>query len=404
MVDEARSPVRAGDRQPPTAKPVDTLAHDLLLLLLNLSQVTSGERIRTLFVDTLNDLDPGIRLRRTTGAPGAPGEIIEVATTHSAFGTLWLEKTAAAAPERLAVIRNAVQILAVLLENAEQRRLLANDNLRLEAAVQERTPNLMLLNRKLTEEIAERRRAEEDVRRLNEELEKRVAERTAQLEDANRELEAFVCAVSHDLRAPLRNILAYSEALLEEPDTGLAPPARENLARLRGAAERMRMHIHALLDLAHVSTCQLEQQAVNLSAMVREIAADLTHSAPQRRVEFRIADGVFVFGDPTLLRDVFENLLANAWKFTARENVTLIEFGCVPHEGRQICHVRDNGVGFPRREAERIFGAFQRAHSAQDFEGAGIGLTTVQRIVRRHGGRVWAESDVGKGATFYVLL
>ena len=229
-------------------------------------------------------------------------------------------------------------------------------------------------------------------------------ETNRELEGANSELEAFSYSVSHDLRSPLRSIEGFAQILLEDHAQGLDEEARGYLRRVRAASRRMALLIDDLLDLSRVTRSSLTRQMVDLSALAREIAAEIEKSQPDRRVRLVIADGLAVRGDPRLLRVLLENLLGNAFKFTQKEREATIEFGAVTRDGGVAYYVRDNGVGFDEAYATKLFGAFQRLHGSEDFEGTGIGLATVQRIVQRHGGKAWAEGAVGKGATFFFTL
>jgi signal transduction histidine kinase len=223
---------------------------------------------------------------------------------------------------------------------------------------------------------------------------------TAELERANRELDAFSYSVSHDLQAPLRAIDAFG-AMLEEEAGALGERGRSHLSRIRAAARRMGELIDDLLALARISRSDLTRQAIDLSGLGRQVAAELAARPPGRDVDVAIEDGLAVHADARLIRVVLENLIGNAWKFTARQDQPRIEVGRGP--GRAFV-VRDNGAGFDMRYAGRLFGPFQRLHSSDEFEGTGIGLATVQRIVNRHGGRVWAEGEPGRGAAFYFTL
>ena len=241
-------------------------------------------------------------------------------------------------------------------------------------------------------DVSERKRAE-----------KVLAERSTQLESANRELEAFAYSVSHDLRAPLRAIDGFSQVLLEDHGERLGDSGRDALVRVRGAG-RMANLIDDMLKLSRVTRADLQRTRVDLSETARGVAAELARREPDRRVDTRIADGVVVEGDPALLVLVLENLLGNAFKFTSKTKEARVEFGVERQNGGPVYYVRDNGAGFDMAYADKLFGAFQRLHSEAEFPGTGIGLATVQRIIHRHGGRVWAEGAVDGGATFRFTL
>jgi signal transduction histidine kinase len=252
--------------------------------------------------------------------------------------------------------------------------------------------------------LEDQRAAEEAIRRLNTELELRVQERTARLEALNKELEAFSYSVSHDLRAPLRSIEGFSRALLEDCSEMLDDTGKGYLDRVCKATQHMGMLIDELLKLSRVTRTELHDQPVDLSGMVREIAADYERHNPGRSVESMVRDGVSGKGDPSLIRIAVGNLIDNAWKFTGRQAHGRIEFGSFEKDGETVYYLRDDGAGFDKAYADKLFGTFQRLHTAEEFPGTGIGLATVRRIIARHGGRVWAEGDVGKGATFYFTL
>jgi len=247
----------------------------------------------------------------------------------------------------------------------------------------------------------ERRRMAE---RLVLDLNQRLARDNATLQGLNRELEGFSYSVSHDLRAPLRSIDGFSKALLEDYADTLDETGRDYLMRVRRAAQRMGNLIDDLLKLARVSRADLHTDLVDLSLVARRICADLKQRDPQRKVAIEIASDLQVRGDPRLLQIALENLLENAWKFTSKQASAEIEFGQTIRDGEKLFFVRDNGAGFDMAHADKLFGVFQRLHAMTEFEGTGIGLATVQRIVYKHGGRVWGEAETNRGAVFFFAL
>jgi PAS domain S-box-containing protein len=252
-------------------------------------------------------------------------------------------------------------------------------------------------------DITARKAAEQEAGRLNAALEQRVRERTTQLESSNRELEAFAYSVSHDLRAPLRSIRGFSEVLLERCAGQLDEVGQDYLRRACASALQMDKIIEDLLKLSRIGRSELRWQLINLTALATGLAEDLRRTAPERPVEFVIAPRLEAEGDERLLRVALDNLLGNAWKFTGKAPGARIEFGFAD-EGEGAFFVRDNGAGFDPAHAAKLFGVFQRLHSTEEFPGTGVGLAIVQRIIHRHGGRVWASGAVNQGATFYFTL
>jgi PAS domain S-box-containing protein len=300
---------------------------------------------------------------------------------------------------------------------AEDRVLRLNGEL--EQRVGERTTELAAANARLQEEVAERRRVQDDlvnekakleaavgeISRLNSDLERRVQERTAQLTAANRELEAFCYSVSHDLRSPLRAVDGFSRILIEDHAPGMGPEVGRYLKLVRDNAQFMGRLIDDLLAFSRLGRQAMARKPIAPAEIARQVVADLRAEQAGRTVELRIGDLPECEADPALLRQVFTNLLSNALKFTRKRNPAVIEVGATQDgNGSETYFVRDNGVGFDMQYAGKLFGVFQRLHRNGEFEGTGVGLALVQRIILRHGGRIWAEAALDKGATFHFTL
>ena len=298
-----------------------------------------------------------------------------------------------------------------LLYRLDLQRQAAEDRLKtlnneLERRVDERSGQVLAANRELREEVAERRHAEELVRKLNANLEQRVSDRTAQINTAYRELESFSYSVSHDLRAPLRAIGNYSTMLLED-NPQLSEESRRYVQSAQRSVQKMQQLIDDLLSFARVSHQSLRKQTVAVDEVARQCFADLQLEAKGREINLTVRSNLQCQADAALLKQLLFNLLSNAIKFTRGRERAMIEVGSMPAaDGRTgpVFFVRDNGTGFDMASADKLFGVFQRLHSQNDYEGTGLGLAIVQNIVNRHGGRVWAEAEPGKGATFFFTL
>jgi PAS domain S-box-containing protein len=254
------------------------------------------------------------------------------------------------------------------------------------------------------QDISDRKLAEEELFNYRQHLEELVEDRTNELTAVNKELEAFSFSVSHDLRAPLRSIDGFSQALLEDYSTTLDTEGLDYLERIRAAAQRMGHLIDALLELSRVTRRELKRQSVDLSALAEEVMHDLQQIEPERKVDCSIQGGMQARGDKQLLHIVLANLLGNAWKYTGKQTEAQIKFGCKTENDETVYFVEDNGAGFNMAYAKKLFGAFQRMHRSDEFPGTGVGLATVSRIINKHGGRIWAQSEPGKGSTFFFTL
>jgi len=252
----------------------------------------------------------------------------------------------------------------------------------------------------LSWEIFERIRAVDDLRTAHAEVQRR----TQELAAANKELEAFSYSVSHDLRAPLRAIMGFSELLFKGYSDKLDDKGKKQLTWVKSGAEKMNQIIDELLYLSRISRQDVNRQDVDLSRIAGTLVAELREAHPDRSVAVDIKEGVIASADAQLIKAALSNLLGNAWKFTSKNENSRIEFGAFEQEGKTVYYVKDNGAGFDQNFAERLFLPFQRLHSEQEFEGTGIGLATVERVIRRHGGKIWSEGKTGEGAVFFFTL
>ena len=274
----------------------------------------------------------------------------------------------------------------------------------LELQVMERTSTLSITNEELLAEIEERKRTEAQLEEYKRNLEEQVTERTAELTAVNKELEAFSYSVSHDLRAPLRQMSGFVELLQKQITDNYNEKAHQYMALIMTASKKMDMLINDLLALSYIGRKEMQKRKVNLNSLVKEVAGEIQYEFKERKINWEIDTLPDVIGDRALLRLVLVNLLSNAAKFTSTRQQAKIKIGCSGDDDKFTCSISDNGVGFDMKYVDRLFGAFQRLHTQEEFEGTGIGLANVQRIIARHGGRVWAEGALEQGATFFFTL
>ncbi len=256
----------------------------------------------------------------------------------------------------------------------------------------------------LVNDITELKQAEQELQLHRNHLEELVANRTAELKASNKELEAFCYSVSHDLRSPLRSVSGFCQLLIEDYEKLLDPTALDYLTRMRSSVHRMDTLIDDLLSLSRVMRSELKQETINLSAIAKSVAEELEQNYPGRKIDYHIEQNLAAKGDASLLRVVLENLLDNAWKFTEHTPVAKIEFNSFVKDNKRVFYISDNGAGFSMSYIDKLFGAFQRLHETNDFPGTGIGLASVKRIIQRHGGEIWAQGEINKGATFYFTI
>lgn len=328
----------------------------------------------------------------------------EITTHHSRQPSTPVEATIRDLQTELAETNRGLNALSWELELRVDERTAqlqsAHDEL------QRTNGELMQLTLELEGRVTQRT---EEIRKLNEELEHRVEQRTAELATLNTELEAFSYSVSHDLRAPLRAIDGFSKAILDEYGQTLDQQACRYLERVRTGSQKMSRLIDDLIDLSRINRLALRKESISLTELARGVVADLQETDPSRKVAIEIAEGLSASGDARLITIVLVNLVGNAWKYTAKRPDAQIVFaqqsqGSQNQGNETVFYVRDNGAGFDLQYADKLFAPFQRMHQDSEFEGTGIGLATVKRIISRHGGRIWAEAAVDKGATFYFSL
>jgi light-regulated signal transduction histidine kinase (bacteriophytochrome) len=315
------------------------------------------------------------------------------------------------APENAAVcsalrgqLSSALQGVLLLEQRRRVEAELREYQGKLEEKVMIRTRALRKTNMQLQKEVAERELAQAEIQNLNADLEKRVIERTAALEAANRELESFSYSVSHDLRSPLRAMDGFSSILEKSYSEQLGEEGRQYLARIRSGTRRMGQLIDDLLRFSRLGRQPLRKQTVSPSVVARQSLDELYPAFADRQVEIEIQNLPICQADPSLLRQVFDNLLGNALKYSSKRPAAHIQVGWFEQDGENVYFVRDDGAGFDMRYANKLFGVFQRLHREDEFEGTGVGLANVQRIIHRHGGRIWAEGEVNTGATFYFTI
>lgn len=324
---------------------------------------------------------------------------LELLFTSASDEQLWIHTMAEAVIEQDKVVRVVGNIMDITEHKQAEGKIKA-DQIELQRLYSEATRS----RHALLSVVEDQKEAQDKIRQLNADLEQRVAERTAQLTSANQELEAFSYSVSHDLRAPLRALDGFSAALLEDYAGKLDERGRHHLARIQEASRRMAQLIEDLLNLSRVARREMHFGHIDLGLVARQIADELHAQVPERKIIFDIAPDLIARVDYNLLKIALENLLSNALKFTAQRDQAHVQVGKLDQLGQRVFFVRDNGVGFNMAYADKLFSPFQRLHSVQEFPGTGIGLSLVQRIIARHGGRIWAEAAVGQGATFYFTL
>jgi signal transduction histidine kinase len=380
----------------------DILIDDDLLLFKGIVQ--HGERVGTVYLR--QNLERLARALRYAGVVGAVllGSLILGLLSSSLMRRAIVQPLLEIGAVAQGVTLRRDYSLRAVTRSGDEIGMLTDAFNQMLAQIERSALELRNANERLLVEIDEHRHAREEVLALNATLEQRVAERTQQLELSNKELERFSYSVSHDLRTPLRAIEGFSSALLRSHAQQLDARGQDYLQRVRAATQRMGHLIDDLLALARTVRAEMNRRTVDLSQLAEAVARELRDAHPERKVSFTIQPHLQADADPPLIRTVLDNLLGNAAKFSSKTSDARVEFGSQMQDGQAVYYVRDNGVGFDMAYANKLFGAFQRLHASTEFEGTGIGLANVHRIIQRHGGSIWAEGEPNRGATFFFTL
>jgi signal transduction histidine kinase len=368
--------------------------------LIGFQPILQGhKRLGTLYLR----LDAGLILREWfRNSIGITVVVIAIALLTAYFISKRLQKQIS---EPILALAETAKAISERRDFSVRAKQLGRDELGLlTKAFNEMLVEIQAQDQAIRSDINKRKLVEEEIRQLNTELEDRVARRTAELEVANKELEAFSYSVSHDLRAPLRAMDGFSQAVIEDYGPQLPAEGQRYLQTIRAGAQRMGLLIDDLLTFSRLSRLPLRKQPVDMAKLVRDTVSELDSERSGRQVEMHVGELPSSHGDSALLKQVWVNLLSNALKYTRKRTPAIVEIGCARDNGEAVYFVRDNGTGFDMQYSHKLFGVFQRLHRADEFEGTGVGLAIVQRVVHRHGGRVWSEAAIDRGATFYFTL